>query len=86
MGRRIKDSLHRKRTFRFGSGLKSDQMISFTDMLATLADLVGEDLAEGSFDSQSFLPVLEQRDADQALRNEVIIEKNAILSGRLEIY
>ncbi|MDX2429576.1 MAG: arylsulfatase, partial [Bacteroides sp.] len=63
---------------RFGSGLKSDQMISFTDMLATLADLVGAELPDQSgFDSYSFLHVLQNRESDNPVRNETIIEKNA---------
>ncbi len=66
---------------RFVSGLESDQIISFTDVLATLAELVGEELPAGSFDSHSFLPVLMNVQPDQPLRDEMIIEKNAILSG-----
>ena len=68
--------------FRFKAGKVSDQMIGFTDMLATLADLVGEELAEGTYDSHSFLPVLMDRESKQALRDELVIEKNAILSGK----
>ncbi len=65
----------------FAPGRKSDQMLCFTDMMATLADLLGEELAQGTFDSYSFLPVLLDQDSDQPLRSEVIVEKNAILSG-----
>ena len=64
----------------FAPGRESDQMLCFTDMMATLADLLSEDLSEEDFDSYSFLPVLMGQDSD-ALRSEVIIEKNAILSG-----
>ena len=65
----------------FAPGRESDQMLCFTDMMATLADLLGEDLSEEDFDSHSFLPVLMGQDSDNPLRSEVIIEKNAILSG-----
>jgi len=64
----------------FAPGRESDQMLCFTDMMATLADLLGEDLSEEDFDSHSFLPVLLDQDSD-FLRSELIIEKNAILSG-----
>ena len=65
----------------FAPGRESDQMLCFTDMMATLADLLGEDLPKGTFDSHSFLPVLLDQNSEQPLRSEVIIEKNAILSG-----
>jgi arylsulfatase A-like enzyme len=72
---------------RYKPGRVSDQMIGFTDMMATLADMVGsglieeEKLNQDDFDSHSFLHVLENRRADQDVREEVIIEKRAILSG-----
>ena len=67
---------------RFTAGRESDHMICFTDMMATLADILGEELpAQAEFDSYSFLHILKNIEADQPVRKEVIIEKNAILSG-----
>lgn len=67
---------------RFSSGRSSDQIICFTDMMATLADMSGETLEEqAGFDSYSFLHVLENRKADSPVRDELIIEKNAYFSG-----
>ena len=65
----------------FTRGRESDQLLCFTDMMATLADLLGEEVPQGTFDSYSFLPVLLDQDSDQPLRSELIIEKKAILSG-----
>ncbi len=67
---------------RFDSGAESDQMLCFTDMMATLADLLGAELDDPArFDSYSFLHVLNNTEASKPERNELIIEKNACLEG-----
>ena len=64
----------------FQQGRESNQMLCFTDMLATLADLLGDkNLDAMDFDSHSFLPVLTKTTSDETLRNELIIEKKAII-------
>ncbi len=66
----------------YARGITSEQMVCFTDMMATLADLVGAELPDRTtLDSHSFLPVLKNSVSDQPLRNELIVEKNAFLSG-----
>lgn len=67
---------------RFASGVESDQMICFTDMMATLADLTGKKLEDqAGFDSYSFLHILENRDPEGHVRKQLIVEKNAYFSG-----
>lgn len=67
---------------RFSAGRSSDQIVCFTDMMATLADLSGENLTkQAGIDSYSFLHVLENREADGPVRDELMIEKNAYFSG-----
>ncbi len=53
----------------------SSQLISFTDMMATLADLLNAPLNQENTaeDSQSFLPVLLNEQADKTLRDELLI-------------
>lgn len=66
----------------FAKNIESDQLICFTDLMATLADLLEVDLEEkGRFDSYSFLHILKNTAPNKKVREEVVIEKNAILSG-----
>jgi len=67
---------------RFTEGAKSGQMICFTDIMATLADLVGdESINSTNFDSHSFLPILNNPDSDKPARNELVIEKKSYRNG-----
>jgi arylsulfatase A-like enzyme len=56
-------------------GSVSDQIICFTDILATLGEITGVDLTEGAGpDSHSFLPVLkEEQPEDQPIRPPVVM-------------
>jgi arylsulfatase A-like enzyme len=66
----------------FSSGASSNQMICFTDLMATLAELTGKELEDPSgFDSYSFLHVLEGREAERPVRKDLVIEKKAYFSG-----
>ena len=61
---------------RIPADAESTQLICFTDMMATVADLLNvpfehENQAEDSF---SFLPVLLGQDAPHTLRNELLVE------------
>lgn len=67
---------------RFKKGAQSNQLICFTDMMATLADLLGDKTFNSAdFDSHSFLPILKNPDSDKPARNELVIEKNAYING-----
>ncbi len=60
----------------FQQGRESNQMLCFTDMMATLADLLGDkNLDATDFDSHSFLPMLTKTTPKKPLRNELIVEK-----------
>lgn len=66
----------------FETGTKSSQLIGFTDMMATLADLVGDKSIKGKeFDSHSFLPVLTNANSKKGMRDEIIVEKKSIIKG-----
>lgn len=67
---------------RFSAGDVSDQTICFTDMMATLADIVGDESIHGAdFDSHSFLPILNHPDSDQPTRDELVIERSSYRIG-----
>ncbi len=67
---------------KFKSGIKTDQMIGFTDVMATLAELVGDEAFDNAdFDSYSFLSALTDVKSETKLRNELVIEKNAYFKG-----
>ncbi|MFL3656591.1 MAG: sulfatase/phosphatase domain-containing protein [Opitutales bacterium] len=58
-------------------GLISDSMIGFTDIMATLADLVGDDFPEAATtDSQSFLPII-KGEIDHQVRETLIVNHKA---------
>jgi len=66
----------------FASGAISSQMIAFTDVMATLADLVNdEDFNQEDFDSRSFLPVLLDPGYDRAVRPDLVVEKKVYREG-----
>jgi len=57
------------------TGTVSDQLICTTDILATLADIVGDKLPDDAGeDSYSFLPVLKRRKGAKALREAVVLD------------
>lgn len=61
----------------FAKEPQSRQMICFSDMLATSAELVDEGVInKGCFYSHSFLPILKNPNYNKSIRNELIIEKN----------
>lgn len=63
-------------------GKVSNQMICFTDMMATLADLVGDDkVNSANLDSHSFLPELRNSAYKKPARNDLIIEKKSFRQG-----
>ena len=67
---------------RFGKGVQSNQMIGFTDMMATLADLVGDkSLNNNDFNSNSFLPILTSSNYKKPARNELVVEKKSYRKG-----
>ncbi|MBD3378334.1 sulfatase-like hydrolase/transferase [candidate division KSB1 bacterium] len=58
----------------------TDEVISFTDMLATFAAIVDEELPENAGeDSYNILPVLLGQDYDKPLRQATVIEDRAII-------
>ncbi len=64
---------------RFQSGIETSRMIGFTDMMATLADLTGDNtFNEEQYDSRSFLSELTGQ-SRQSIRNEWVVEKKAYL-------
>lgn len=67
---------------RFQQGAQSNQLICFTDMMATLADLLGDKKFNSTgFDSHSFLPILKNPDSGKPARTELVTEKNAYRIG-----
>ncbi len=59
-------------------GIQSDQLICFTDLMATLSDLVGDEtLIKADFNSYSFWPVLLDPLSGKTARNELVIENKA---------
>lgn len=61
---------------RVAAGSQSDQLLCFTDFLATFAEIVDRPLPEGAGpDSVSFLPALFGR-ADDELRQELVLTQN----------
>lgn len=61
---------------RVSAGSHSDQLVCLTDLFATLADVMGQDLpANGAEDSLSFLPVLEGQPT-QAARTSLVSHSN----------
>lgn len=68
--------------FRFEKGIQSNQLICFTDMMATLADLVGDkSINSTDFDSYSFLSVLTNSKSEKPARDELVIEKKSYRLG-----
>lgn len=66
----------------FKKGKRSDHMIAFTDVLATLADIVDDhSFAEKKFDSHSFLPVLMNPGYKEPVRTDLVIEKKVYRKG-----
>lgn len=58
-------------------GLVSDSLIGFTDIMATFADLVGDDFPEAATtDSQSFLPIIKGKTGHQ-VRETLIVNHKA---------
>lgn len=64
------------------AGSMTEQTISFTDLLATFADVCGTQLPEGAGpDSFSFLPVLEgKQPADKPIRGPVVMQAGSVAS------
>lgn len=63
---------------RVAAGSTSDQMVCFTDLLATLASIVGDELAtdEGP-DSFDFSPALLGRESSNPVRTSLVMESSA---------
>jgi len=67
---------------RFETGVQSNQMICFTDMIATLADLLGDKTIKSTdFDSHSFLPILTNSNFEKPARDKLVIEKKSYRIG-----
>jgi len=67
-------------------GSESDEVICFTDMLATFAEIVGDTLPEyAGEDSYSILPVLLQQNYNKPLRQATVIEDRAIIQGEWKL-
>lgn len=67
---------------KFGKGKASTQLIGFTDMMATLADVVGDkSINSTNFNSHSFLPVLTNSGLNKELRNDIVVEKKSFIQG-----
>jgi arylsulfatase A len=58
----------------------SSELIGFTDVLATLAELCKSKLDFGSLDSESFLPVLLSQQFESPIREELIVDNKAIIT------
>ncbi len=66
----------------FPKGAQSNQMISFTDMMATMAALVEDKTFDASkLHSHSFLPVLQNPNHDQPVRADLVVEKKVYRNG-----
>ena len=67
-------------------GSTSDQVICFTDMLATFADLVGDDLPdEAGVDSFNILPTMLSGGSNEARHGPVVVEDRAIIDGKWKL-
>ncbi len=67
-------------------GKSTDEIICFTDMLATFASLVGDTLpADAGEDSYDILPVLLDKPYKKPLRQATVIEDNVIIQGEWKL-
>ena len=63
-------------------GTISDQLLCFTDMMATLAYIVGDTIIDtNNFDSYNMLPVFTDPEYSEPIRNELVIDKRVYRSG-----
>ena len=70
---------------RYETNAQTNQMICFTDIMATFADIIGDTTSHSdSFDSHSFLPVLYNPDYNKPVRNELVIEDKVYRRGSLK--
>ena len=66
----------------FAQGTQSSQMICFTDMMATLADIIDDHtINNADFHSHSFLPILQNPDDSKPIRDDLVIEKKVYRKG-----
>jgi len=68
-------------------GSKSDELIAFTDIMATLAEAVGAAKPDTAVDSRSFLPVLLGKRMDGPVHEHLILKENAavVRQGRWKL-
>jgi len=59
----------------------SSELICFTDMLATFAELVDTEIDTKQFDSHSILPVISGNTYESPIRNELLIDKKALITN-----
>ena len=69
---------------RIPSGKSSDQLIGFTDMMATFASVVGDDQVDSKFDSKDFTPVLFGQ-STESIREGLVIGNNIYRKGDIKI-
>lgn len=66
---------------KYAAGVENNQMIGFTDVIATLADIVGDKKFKAEdFDSHSFLPAL-LGDGEKVIRKDLVMEKKVYREG-----
>jgi len=62
------------------AGTWSNELIGFTDVLATFGDITKSDLSDYILDSHSFLPVLKGKTQKSPIREEMLIDKKALIT------
>ncbi len=72
---------------RVAPGTESNELIAFTDIMATLAEVVGVQAPETAVDSRSFLPVLLGRRLGGPIHEHLILKENAavVRQGRWKL-
>ena len=61
-------------------GSSSSELLGFTDVIATIAELTATDISSQDLDSHSFLPVIQGDNYQSPIRQELIIDKNTIIT------
>ncbi len=60
-------------------GSVNDHVISFVDILATLAEVAGQPLTQYAEDSYSIVPILMDKDYPKPLREATVIDSNTLI-------
>lgn len=63
----------------------SKELICFTDMLATFAELTGTEIDQVQYDSHSILPAILGESGPNPIREEVVIDKKALITNEWKL-